>query len=335
MRHVVWWMRHCCPAHWRSRLTFSSSCRMAVRVLASRPTPLPLLCSPTLGVELLLLRCNAPLLLSPLCLPLQPRLHPSLQATFDAAAHTYAVKRKPRHLKPVSSQGFVSLQVEVEGAGGEAGLRDIVCSVPQASALLWAMDAMRDDAAASVGDSPAACSLAALAASLAVSAQLTLQLASFWVRLGVLRLQTRPGAGPCVVMAAAVAADAGTAQGGAAEEGEAAATEAPGAEDDDDESETAGAVRARSDDDENAAAAAEAAASASSSGDPPEAVATWTGFVSGMLTNLGALPLERIHAMLQMFAGMGEHPCECGGTAEGSQQLCVLACPDVCTCAFR
>jgi hypothetical protein len=254
-------------------------------------------------------------------------LHPSLQATFDAAAHTYAVKRKPRHLKPVSSQGFVSLQVEVQGAAGEADLRDIVCSVPQASALLWAMDAMRDDTAAPADDRPAACSLAALAGSLGVSAHLTLQLATFWVRLGVLRLQARPGAGACVVIAASAAPDADTALGGAAEEGDVAGFEALSAEDDDDddnEAEIAGTAGTRGDDDETAAAAAEAAASASSSGDPPEAVATWTGFVSGMLTNLGALPLERIHNMLQMFAGMGAHPCECSSsTGEGS---CVRAC---------
>jgi hypothetical protein len=124
-------------------------------------------------------------------------------------------------------------------------------------------------------------------------------------------------------MAASAAVDAGTAQGAAEEEAEAAGTGAPGAkdDDDDDEAETLGAARGRSDDDDSAAAAAEAAASASSSGDAPEAVATWTGFVTGMLTNLGALPLERIHAMLQMFAGMGAHPCECGGTGEGSHQL--------------
>jgi anaphase-promoting complex subunit 2 len=44
--------------------------------------------------------------------------------------------------------------------------------------------------------------------------------------------------------------------------------------------------------------------------DDPEAVATWMSFVMGMLTNLGPLPLDRIHSNLQLFAGMGAHPYE-------------------------
>ena len=43
-------------------------------------------------------------------------------------------------------------------------------------------------------------------------------------------------------------------------------------------------------------------------GDSEEALSLWASYVKGMLSNLGRLPLERIHNTLVLFASMGDHP---------------------------
>ena len=43
-------------------------------------------------------------------------------------------------------------------------------------------------------------------------------------------------------------------------------------------------------------------------GDAAEAVATWRGFIVGMLGNLGPLPVDRIHNTLRQFAAWGPFP---------------------------
>jgi len=39
-----------------------------------------------------------------------------------------------------------------------------------------------------------------------------------------------------------------------------------------------------------------------------EAESVWTSYITGMLTNLGKLPLDRIHNTLGLFASMGDYP---------------------------
>lgn len=76
----------------------------------------------------------------------------------------------------------------------------------------------------------------------------------------------------------------------------------------------AGSSAAAEDEDEDQASSLEdegaAAAGADASSDPPEAVAVWQQFICGMLSNLGPMPLDRIHNTLKLFAGMGEYPYE-------------------------
>jgi hypothetical protein len=47
-------------------------------------------------------------------------------------------------------------------------------------------------------------------------------------------------------------------------------------------------------------------------GDDPQAAQVWCSYLTGMLSNLGPLPLDRIHSTLKMFASLGEHPFEKG-----------------------
>jgi hypothetical protein len=48
--------------------------------------------------------------------------------------------------------------------------------------------------------------------------------------------------------------------------------------------------------------------STSNSAANEEAELVWTSYITGMLTNLGKLPLDRIHNTLGLFASMGDHP---------------------------
>jgi len=233
----------------------------------------------------------------------------------------------------VHTQGSVVLSLAVPASGSDEGdttcSRDVVCSVPQASVLLWALDLLSkaEGVAGTV-------SIAELAAVVGLPPALVLSIASFWAAAGALQVDGADGGGgpqpsrPHDTVLVSLPSTTSTAAAAAAtanppSHGVAASSHAPTApsaghsggsdenddddddDDDDEEEEEEDDLLLLPTDSGGVAAATEAEEE-----DPPEAVAMWTSFVEGMLTNLGPLPLDRIHANLQLFAGMGPYPYE-------------------------
>lgn len=268
------------------------------------------------------------------------QLHPAFAAVFEAAAHTYAVKRKPRHLVLQPSQGLVHLTVTVmssaDGSTGSTGASDmemdVPCTLPQACFLLFALDALKEADAtleARVEHKDASVTLAEVGTAAGMSQSLARQVAAFWVGIKALRLYSSadglmlalPASSPAPEGPPDSRADGASRHERAVlathvgDDGEPDDDEVDDCDDDDDDDSSTerggdgarvssgGAGHALDMDDGDATGEG-------GGGDPPEALALWRQFVSGMLTNLGPLPLDRIHVNLKMFAGMGPFPCE-------------------------
>ncbi len=205
--------------------------------------------------------------------PTPPGVHPSLAALFSQLAAAYASLKKPRTLVPLWGLGTVDVEVALRGAPAAP----FSGTIAQVSLLL---------AFADVGGARAP--LAALNAALRIPPTAALRALNHWVAAGVLRVERGSG-GDWEVAAAGEAAGGG---GGGAADGCGGAG-------------TGGGVGGGF---EEAVAALEGGAE---DGDAAEAEAVWCSYVVGMLSNLGALPVDRIHSTLKMFASTGDYPCAC------------------------
>jgi hypothetical protein len=217
--------------------------------------------------------------------PPPPGVHPTLAALFSHLAASYNALKKPRTLVPLWALG--TLEVEV-GMGGRAPA-PFSGTVAQASLLL---------AFADCGGVRAP--LAALAGALRIGSAPALRLLGHWVAAGVLRVERGAG-GEWEAAAAGEEEGSGDGGGGGGGGGGGSSGGSGGA--------GAGAGDGSGGFAEEVAALESGAGGGGEGGDSAEAEAVWANYVVGMLSNLGTLPVDRIHATLKMFASMGDYPC--------------------------
>ena len=221
-----------------------------------------------------------------------PVLHPALAALQAGFAAQYATLRKPRHLVP-TSLGTVTLEVGV--AGGPP--TEVQANLLQASLLLHVRDA-----------GPRGAVLRDLTAAMRLPPPAALAAAQHWVALGVLSATLLPGGSGGaldMVLAPADAAGSGAADGTEGADGDGVGTGTGGGGGGGGGGGAAAVMAALLSD---GGGGAGGGGGGGDGGDPPEAVATWQSYVMGMLTNLGPLPLDRIHNSLKLFASMGDYP---------------------------
>jgi anaphase-promoting complex subunit 2 len=201
--------------------------------------------------------------------PPPPGVHPTLAALFAQLAASYNALKKPRTLVPLWGLGSVEVEVAL---GGGAPL-PFSGTVAQVSLLLAFADA-------GGGRAP----VAALAEALRIAPGAALRLLGHWVAAGVLRVERCAGG----EWQAAAAGEGGAGEGGGAGAGGGGDAGGGFAEE---------------------VAALEGGAGGGEAGEAAEAEAVWCNYVVGMLSNLGTLPVDRIHSTLKMFASMGDYPC--------------------------
>lgn len=241
-------------------------------------------------------------------------LHPSLWSLYAQAKRGYAYARKPRLLQSLAPSGSsssggdpidqarrrepvsatITLDVQVPGSDES---REVTCDALQASTLLFVTDACGNDdgedgdgegtgSGSGSGNGHEGLTVSRLASLLSVSVPTAMRSVFFWKWQGVLDIAIPANGDPAATRVHIAAPAHETAAAASCSSSSGAAGGAGDAN----------------------ALLSQAAADDGAGDDPAEAVATWRSFITGMLTNLGPLPLDRIHTTLAMFASFGPHP---------------------------
>jgi hypothetical protein len=236
----------------------------------------------------------------------RPELAAPLAALFRAAAVEYGEARKPRELLVVPAAGEIEVEVtlaagpeDADGDEGEMGGRTLTLTgSPQQVSALIHMGGRRS------------IPLRELSAMLKVTTGQALRIVGFWAGKGVLAVErggARGGGDDDVTVWVASCVPTASADGGAGGAGSGAGVRGGGAGSSGAGAGGAGDGGQAGDDDD----AAGGDGGLGPGGDDPEAVSVWSSYVLGMVSNLGAMPLDRVHNTLKMFASMGDYPCAC------------------------
>lgn len=206
----------------------------------------------------------------------KPVIAQPLQDLFTLLSSEYLEVKKPREMHLVTSLGGVQCELQLPG---EDEPRE-VSGTPQQISVLLHIAGRR-----SIGLTDLS-SLMCL-----TSTGAALRLVAHWTAKGILAVDRQGGGDATVWVASCMPRAAGDASNG-------------------DANTAGGGASAGHEDDGGALGLNTSAGGGASGGDDPEAVMMWQSYVIGMLSNLGHMPLDRIHNTLKMFASMGDYPCK-------------------------
>jgi Anaphase promoting complex (APC) subunit 2 len=205
------------------------------------------------------------------------QMHPKVESLMKEYCDSYKQLEKHKRIDLIGGGlGTLVLEVAVpdNGGSGSTGVREVSCSFGEASFFFALIDLVDQETSLSTSGGV---TFKMLAESLSCSIAKILQFSKVWVSSNLLTVKRLAGKSEDESVVRFVS------KGSAIEAGD-------------------------SDDEDDEPSAQQLGGDKSDQVD--EVTALYESYVLGMLSNLGALPVERIHGTLKMFASVGDYPYE-------------------------